>query len=75
LSFILDNAERIGAVLVFLGLVVSMFLGTPQSRVPSGSWSLGETDCGQLKMHNALTFVGPIISALGCLGYLIAAFN
>ena len=67
--------EQVGAALVFLGLVVSMFLGTPASMVDSSARSLGWIENeAQRKKHNALTFVAPAISGAGAICYVIAAF-
>ena len=75
MAWVIAYAEQIGAILVLAGLVISMFLGSPASKVPTGSFAIGETNDRQAAIHNWLTYIGPIVSAIGCLGYVVAAFN
>lgn len=75
MRFIATHLELFGACLVFIGIVASMFLGSPKSRVRTGTWSLGETDERQLAWHNRLTLVAPALSGVGAICYIIAAWQ
>jgi hypothetical protein len=69
------HMEQFGAILVFLGLLVSMFLGTPASRVDSSERQIGWIENEkQRRKHDALTFVAPAISGVGAICYIVAAF-
>lgn len=70
----LAHLEVIGALLVFSGVVASMFLGSPASKVKTGGWVLGEVDEKKQARHNLLTYVAPSLSGCGALLYVVAAY-